>query len=146
MRSYTVAVLLLGLVGCREMDAATCPKGDYACVLEALDPEDVQGALMYAGPCYRAGRELCDRLEYCTGALRDPENCVAWWVENVCMVPQDPVQMNQCAELGQQLACEAYYDPDNYYARPLREFSCMQVFEHPLGGLDNYADPPPPGA
>jgi hypothetical protein len=144
------AVLMLTIVAsataCSEVDAARCKKGDYACIQAALDPADVEGAIMYAGPCYRAGRELCDHLEYCTGALRDREACVAWWVETVCLLPQDPAVMDGCAELGKQLACEAYDSPDTYYSRPLSESACWRAYQHPLGGADAYDGDPPPGA
>jgi len=134
-------ITILGLAACDKLSAATCDSA--ACVIDTVDPDDIKAAVYYVGPCYRAGYEICHRFEYCTGALVSPEACIEWWLDNVCLAaPFDPDQMNGCGAWGQQVACDYFYDP-SFYPNPQ---TCPELWPHPLGGVENYEDPVPPGA
>ena len=140
---------LVALSACEAVDAvnaASCNEGDVACVINSFSPEEIKAAVWYIGPCYEMGRELCDRVETCTGALLDADSCVDWWIETVCTNPFDPDHLNMCADWAEQVECKFFEDPEGYQADHGYSFTCDDVYPHPVGGADLYEGHIPPGA
>jgi hypothetical protein len=151
MRSTALVIVIL-VTGCKEMGAASCPKGDFACIEASLDPAELRAALEYAGPCYHMAREMCDRVEYCTGALADRGACVDWFIDEVCAAgAYQPARMDACADWAHDLSCDYFDDPrpmqDAYAAHhQVGVDACWMMYQHPIGGAAGYSDPVPPGA
>lgn len=131
-------VLIPFVLGCQAVDIATCD--DPACVIGSLTPEQVRGALEYAGPCYQYADRFCDRIEFCTGALTSSNACRGWVLETVCAEPVfDPDELGLCSQWADQVACDWFWDPEFY---PQRQ-SCADHVPRPIPA-DLWEDPVPP--
>lgn len=132
-RHHAIAALAAALsaAGCA---ATECADGaDVACLQAIASEEDLAAAVELIGPCYAFGAALCERADYCGASPLPADECISWWVAEVCAgLDFDPDQHGHCATWADDLACE-YFDQGAafYNGNPQ---PCEAEYPHPLGG------------
>src|SRR5258705_13868412 len=112
MRNIQTIILIIVTSGCQVADAveaATCGD-DPACIVSTYSPEQIRAALEFVGPCYEYADRLCDKVEFCTGALSTVSACRVWVLETVCATAAfDPEKMRECGLWSDAVDCEYFF-------------------------------------
>lgn len=126
-----IATLIL-TAACQTTEMAMCDTPE--CLVGTLEPEQLLAAVKYVGPCFAFGQRLCKRVEYCTASLESVEQCIDWWIQEVCSAPFEPTKMSTCTEWAEEVSCEYWNNPE-FYPRPQ---TCLDNLPRPVGGIDTY--------